>query len=688
MKSPEANPISRLLWLGGEEVSLACMLARGALIWAAYSALQLWVNGVVIDEGVVPAQIIAGAVHYPPGHPHLVFYPQVFSLPNYLAAVLWRLVPNALLLSALRNFLFLFASAFLPFALALVLTRKPLWGHLAAALTLTETGLRFWGIYPMWVFPNFYSHGHIGMHVALLAVVFLLARMWGWAGFFLGLQPALHGAMIAVLWPWSFLYILFSSQKPRGKERVRFFLSAGVGLALTVGLAAITFARANHVAVAPPYDAQANGDLIYRNFTLFTDFHRHLFSFFTFGYLVNLVAFLTLGAILWRATRRPAEPDCPPPGRPVVFWLMLFGIYAWATVFGAALLQRVWGSLPGPVEQLMPYRFSNFSALLLLPLTAAALFVVWRELPEPLRRLARNLLIALLGVAGILLWLEEGPFDWLYRGRVAIHLIFIVWGVLFAMELLNHTLLLRRRLDCLFGVLVLAASTFLATPPSRVGVTLLASFFLSMLLLSVLLLVRRFFSRPHSGSSLIPHRPAFALLLIIALICAAALPGRRMDAWHRKLERWDMVSRDDRALRDWLAKNARPGEMLLPALWPRSELQPKTGHPVLMELETLYLMTYVPRLAPTIGVMAKDLYGMDYSDPAQLRSIAEDGRVLPETAWIRTWRERRQAEWQSLGQRYAFRLVLSPADVPLDLPLARPGNTWNLYTIPARSSPH
>lgn len=95
------------------------------------------------------------------------------------------------------------------------------------------------------------------------------------------------------------------------------------------------------------------------------------------------------------------------------------------------------------------------------------------------------------------------------------------------------------------------------------------------------------------------------------------------------------------------------------------------------------MMTYMPRLAPAIGMMARDLYGIDYSDWNQLQRVWHDGRIRPEfPEWIAAWEPRGRAEWQSLRQKYGFRLVLSPTTTPLDLPVALPGPLWTLYIIP------
>ena len=139
----------------------------------------------------------------------------------------------------------------------------------------------------------------------------------------------------------------------------------------------------------------------------------------------------------------------------------------------------------------------------------------------------------------------------------------------------------------------------------------------------------------------------------------------------------------DRELSRWLAAHSRPGEMILPAIMPQTKLQPRTGHPVLMEAESLYLMSYMPSLAPAIGAMTRDLYGVDYADRDQIEHISRNGRLgLSFPCWSEAWKNRKRHEWQALGRKYGFRLALAPSEAPLDLPVVLPGPFWSLYEIP------
>ena len=138
----------------------------------------------------------------------------------------------------------------------------------------------------------------------------------------------------------------------------------------------------------------------------------------------------------------------------------------------------------------------------------------------------------------------------------------------------------------------------------------------------------------------------------------------------------------DHQLIAWLAAHASPDEPILVPTGPASELQSKTGRPVMMELETLYLMTYRPDLAPVIGSMARDFYGIDYTDPSRLAPLLQRGRFSPGSSRVTAaWQSKTVEEWRRLSQKYNFRLVLSLTAVPLPLSPVLPGPRWTLYSI-------
>jgi len=180
----------------------------------------------------------------------------------------------------------------------------------------------------------------------------------------------------------------------------------------------------------------------------------------------------------------------------------------------------------------------------------------------------------------------------------------------------------------------------------------------------------------------------FAGCLIAGL---AGMTGFRIwDQWNTVYDskgngvgRWDKVTPYDIELDNWLKTNAQPDEIILPFIYPLTELQAKTNHPVLFEMETLYLMDFIPGISAPIGLMYRDLFGVDLSNIEEVDRISKDGRLAADSqVCADTWINRKQSEWQALGRKYDFRLVLSIDIVPLSLPKALSGPVWTLYTIP------
>jgi hypothetical protein len=338
------------------------------------------------------------------------------------------------------------------------------------------------------------------------------------------------------------------------------------------------------------------------------------------------------------------------------------------------------GSLPGALEMLMPYRFSNITALLLIPLSVTGIAWASGALAERQRGLVVLLVAGLAAVLGIRVMEDRG---WVFRNTM-----FLIWGVFFAVDVYAHRQAPRRWLVSLLAAaaIVLITSIFFREW-RREALFVPASFIPTLALLSA---SQRFTNQISFDRR---WQPALALGLMcgclmagLGALRAASMwdqPNSVWDAVGQPAGRWESVTPYERSLSAWLAANVQPDAMVLPAVWPRSELQSKVGHPVLMESETLWLMTYVPRVAAATGMMTRDLFGVDYGGSEEIQQLGPNARLeLYDPVWLKAWGSRSHDEWQALGKKYEFHLVLSPTGTRLDLPVALPGPVWTLYTIP------
>lgn len=663
------DAVERVLALDdGSAVTRA--LVVGAAVCASLAVLQVAYHGIVLDEAVAAAQIITGDVVYPPGHPHEAYYKQVYSLLHYVAAALWRVRPDATFVSAVFNVLFMTASLYVPFAVATVLTRQAGWGYLAAALAALGAFLPFQGTYPLFVFPAYFSNGHIGLYAAVLAPVLMLGGCWRSAGLLLGLLPGVHGAMALIAWSWAGLYLLFAAHRPRERDLANLLVWGGAGVFVCVALWLLI--RGQSVApVAPPYDVTADAARIYRAFTDWVDTHRRLFPVRSGAYLTNPVAFFAIAALLWRWGLHAEAGSRWERLAAHARWILVLGGIAWSAVYAAWLYRTIVGPLPGPFEILMPFRLSNLTAILLVPLAGAVVARSVDALPVALQRWATVLLGVALLAAGVVLPSRRGLVPWL--------MLMALVGFAFGLSLRPWPPRTRVGAVALSGLMLICLATLVVARRWEGLTVLLAAAGVTM---AGALALQRLPGRPTaSGRGALLRAvsrwmvPATAFLL--ALLAIGIGSSRRRP----------IVTPFDVQLREWLVANAKPHEPLLPAMWPALELQPKVGHPTLLHWETLYIVAYTPRLAPAVNLLSSELLGVDFLSDSRL-----DGRCGAALrpwcpALLERWKNRTRAEWVRLGAKYGFRLVVAPTQSSLDLTPALSGPTWTLYTISPDGTP-
>jgi hypothetical protein len=318
------------------------------------------------------------------------------------------------------------------------------------------------------------------------------------------------------------------------------------------------------------------------------------------------------------------------------------------------MVYRVTGWLPLFVQISMPSRFSNLSAMMLIPLCVALIA----------RASASRTLLTLLLLSEALLI----PISY---ESLKHFLMFAVLGAAFGAGVQLHGRVSRQWL--LPSLACLAISGALAVLWLTRGETGLLVFCASVLV-----------TLAFAESGRVTFPPWFATsILFLTLLIVLGIPSGA--AWSsRRTQRSTAYTLQpyDRKLKAWLFSYAAPADALLSPLGPPAELQAKTGHPVVMELETLYLMTYMPRLAGVIGAMARDLYGVDYASEDRFRHVTVGGRIVPGSQPLaNVWKSRTSDEWRLLGRKYSFRWVLSSTGVPLHLTAVLPGPEWTLYSV-------
>ena len=255
---------------------------RGILTVALYVVLAVVLRGVRWDETYEHAQIIAGQVRYPPGHPLALYVHNAFSFQTFLSGLVLKLGGGAGVLCGMRNILFLAGSIAPVYLLAAGLSRSVLAGLMAAALALQGIMLEFDGSYPTAVWPVLYSNGHIGGAAALLGLCALVFGWWRTAFFLVGVLPCIHVGQWPPLAGVTLVYGLHAAWRARRGEADQ-LMGAGaapylgytlLGLACTVLFWAVHRQGVLPLPESGPFAARAGAEAVWRGYTALHDPHR------------------------------------------------------------------------------------------------------------------------------------------------------------------------------------------------------------------------------------------------------------------------------------------------------------------------------------------------------------------------------------------------------------------------------
>ncbi len=640
-------------------------LLGGALALLVFVCASAIVNPIVVDETLGSGAVLAELPPYPAGHPHVHFYERAFSLGNHVTAwaLEWGVHRDAI--SLVRNGLALFLALFAPYAAALCFTRRMSLAIAAAVLAALEAPCAYDGLYPVLVFPDIYSHGQIGQSLAVLVAVAWIGGASRTAGFLTGAMPMLHAGVFPPLVLFTWLYLGLARGRPRGRELRRALVAVGLGMA-----ACALFYWRTRVGIEPavaigPYAVPGGDPSAAFGFVALTDFHRQVPDFARFGYFAHGLALVGLALAVLRGGRELGERSNGADA--AARWGLVLALVAWGYTLAGAALQRL-EVLPHVVLMAMPSRVTNLSTILLAPLTVLA----WQRALDRLTAPARAALWTLAGMAAVALavWLWfRGP--WTVRD----HVLAFAWGCVLGAGAAAWPAARRTAIGCTLALAAACVLFALEYPQPPRHLALGAGFVLAVLFA----LASRALREPLLA---VATRAAPGLALTGGVLAACAnIPTRHAD--FGKQFRCDVLSRDDRHMIAWMSANVGPEEPLVTAAWVRLEMQQKTAHPVLVETETLWMLTYMPELGAAVGPMVKDFFEVDYTDAQAVLAISGGGRLaLTDPHWSRVWRERSAARWGELAETYDFELVVSPQDTPLQLPCVVDGERVDLYRVP------
>ena len=612
-----------------------------------FAIVAVVLRGVRWDETWEHAQLLSGQVTYPEGHPLALYVHNAFSFQTHLSAWLLSIGAGPGLVCGFRNVLFLLASILPVYALTATLTRSVWVALLAALLMMQGILLEFDGSYPTMVWPETYSNGHIGGGVVLLTLAALIAGRYAMAFFMLGLIPAIHVGQWPPLAATCALFgaLVFWRERD-GKPAAPWVGCFALGLGTTFVFWLLHLQSTLPMPETGPFAAGGDTEAVWKGYTTLHDPHRRFPPGNGHVILVGTMLLAWLGACLGASARL----------RQACVGLALYTTVVGALVWGTMAVHAWLGpDIPFLLIAWMPYRLINHIPAIMLALALALILARWP---------GRGLGI----VVGALLFGVLQPLWPLLVGE-ALHARYLAGGEFVAFALFGVALFAvaphgsSGRWTCI--ALTVAAIVPLAMY-HRFGAACVVAGVIAAFLLNrageggVLRLGSRCYIWRREGST-----PAFFLSAAVIVVGAVALLSHQF-AHRRHLPISEFQSNIAREL-------STQQRVLLLAPPDNLLLQATTNLPVLAEVATPSLISYVPAIGPAINQLYDELYGMNFHFP--------DPTLAALPTWQSIWSARDVEQWQALAQRYSFTHIVSPADVPLSLREILAADGYALYAV-------
>ena len=624
----------------------------GLSFWILFSVAVVFLRGIRWDEHWDLAQVILGRIPYPEEHFLFIWTRDVRNLPIYISSIIARFTQGPETLNAFRNILWLLATTIPVYLIGMILGRRALYGHVAVLFALAGLSAPFDASYPLYAWPAYFSNGHIGMGLGLLALAMFLAGWWRSASFLLGFMPCIHiihtgpiaGVALAMaLWAW----------RTGHTSRLRRALAWAIpGIIVSALLWTIP------TSVGPPssgpYYAAGDWEPIVKAYmSQGTHWSKPgvAASFTNSNFILAATLLLTLGAArAATATGRAALWS---------FMCLYLGLCAAAVWTMMALHWLFDTRLPYLLLASMPYRFTNHVAVLSIAILPAVLALPWRERPVA-HHLGTWILACTLAYLSLRGLLEGVVNDQIYIRYLAgaDGLVYGLAGA--AVGLLSVDLASDRRFRLPWTAAWIATIALTAVD-HQFGPACFLLGFAGTAAIAKFSAASVPVTSGQARHDTVPHLAAL-------LLAAVALLKITVGEWHTR-ETFP-VSEFDRAITTHLRELGEPAAMV--ASYPtQHRLQSRIGHPVLADAASADSLVYSPELAPSIQKIFTDMYGIRFHP-----SPASDA-----PSWNEIWVGRDHDEWVELSHRYGFSFVISPNDTPLDLEAALPGPEDTLYRI-------
>lgn len=595
-------------------------------------------HGLRWDESIEHAQILTGDVVYPDGHPIQRYVETAPSGQTLLSAIVLGAADSVWILAALRNAIFLMATFIPVYLLARPGGRAAAWW--AVPLVAAGAFLEFDGSYPMSVWHNTFTNGHIGTGYMLLCVAALALKRWRTAALLIGLAPAVHVGQAPPIFILGFAAAIYAIRQNGFRPVLRCLPGFVFGAIVSVFVFVLSIGGDETLSQSSPYAVSGNVEEIWRAYTFHHDIHRFLPS--VNGWIGLALTLIVSGLVALRSRNLPLEFSA------AYHVMSLYAVIVSAIVIAAAAFHYTLGdATPFWIMAPMPYRLINHLPPILLAMGLGFIFVYRGDRGRivPSMFFVVLLVMAFVGRSN---QFRGVPFvDEYLRGSEFI--LFMIAGAVMGLCMFTNDLAEPPRLH--WGAVPVLAAMLLA-PFHQFGAALVVLGAVAGVAIGFAPLIA--WENPLQPKRVWRAAPALLAITVVFVSMQDRQPHLRVGAF-------------EGAVKEHLADE--PDAMIAAA--PDAFLmQAQTGHPVFVETATMSLLSYMPDLGPVINAMYTDVYGMPISEPRASR-----------TPWTETWSARTPEEWREL-RRWEIDYIAAPEDLTLSLTPAIEAGGQRLYRLP------
>jgi hypothetical protein len=584
---------------------------------------------------VETAQVLAGAVTYPPDNIFYIYHTRLWTALHQILAVgigAGATEMNlSLIVSGVQGMLTFQALAMFVYALS----RDVLIAVGAAALVFFTRSAEYGTVYPLFLLGTEHTYGVIGLSTGVLAMALLGAGWYRSGAFLLGMAPCIHPSLGS--WTGAVVALAVLSDFRRLRVTLRPALpwfAAGCGVTLISLLIQFSMAPATPAGMVrlSPED--------FSTFIRLWDGHRAAVNVWHNGVMLNVASAIVAVVWLWTsrlsAAARPnrasfgetrrglgeggnADPsETKSSERSSRF---LLRITAASSLLAVAMIPISWippERLPAALLVLMPGRYLNFAALTFVAMVIGLLASrrqLWSRLV--LLFLACGLLV---GDHSMLWEFLEHHHRWVYQSDV--RPLWIVWIATAA--LLAGAALKGREQR--------AESTHLTHPAHLAHLA---------------------------------HLVLLALVVVMTLHQSAGRSGAHFS---------------DRTNDVFFADIAAHSGVLLVA-GDLHLIQLRTRRPILLDTGALDTVMYSLQTGAAMQRMLREIYGLDLFNPPP--GAVGAGRI-PALSHQKAWESFTPDKWRAIRRDFGVTQVLAYADWALQLPVSSQSRRLLLYDIPDR----